>query len=206
MTEEIENAIITFVRQYGISLYRIQIDKSIATVEYDYRDQLIQLDFYQERPNRYQKQAFDTLFQWKREAEQAKFDLAILKQRIVYKQVPKPLDSLRQVTPIDLNAIHDVNIRQRLNEQCEKILQRTTSDMMLVYIAIAETKFNEYQAKFDRAMIEMKKYQDREDFYEKFTQKLLDIMYRRFKNLDERLLSLYNLKVRFFDKAPTVMN
>ncbi|CAF4938867.1 unnamed protein product, partial [Rotaria magnacalcarata] len=36
MTEEIENAIIAFVRQHGISLYRAHIDRRIAGVEYDY--------------------------------------------------------------------------------------------------------------------------------------------------------------------------
>ncbi|CAF4592425.1 unnamed protein product, partial [Rotaria magnacalcarata] len=70
---------------------------------------------------------------------------------------PKSFDSLRIPTPIDLNTIHDVNLRQRLNEQCQKILQRTTSNMMLIYIAIAETKYNEWQTKFDKAMNDMKK-------------------------------------------------
>ncbi|CAF4898671.1 unnamed protein product, partial [Rotaria socialis] len=79
-----------------------------------------------------------------------------------YKNLPKSFDSLRIPTPIDLNTITDSNLRQRLNEQCQKILQRTTSDMMLVYIAIAETKYNEWQIKFDKAINDMKKNLTRE--------------------------------------------
>ncbi|CAF3485867.1 unnamed protein product [Rotaria socialis] len=206
MTEEIENAIITFVQQQGISLYRAHIDRRIAGVEYDYKDQLILLEFYKERPNRNQKEVFENLFQLKRETEQAKLDIAILKQRLVYKHLPKSFDSLRIPTPIDLTTIHDVNLRQHLNEQCQKILQRTTSDMMLVYIAIAETKYNEWQTKFDKAMNDMKKNLTREFIPEKLNQSMLDTLHRRFKNLDERLITFYNLKLHFFEQAPTVMN
>ncbi|CAF3329341.1 unnamed protein product [Rotaria socialis] len=206
MTEEIENAINTFVQQQGLSLYRIQIDKSIASVEYDYKDHLIKLEFYEQRTNRYQKKTFENLFQLKRETEQAKLDVAILKQRLAYKNLPKSFDSLRIPTPIDLNTITDSNLRQRLNEQCQKILQRTTSDMMLVYIAIAETKYNEWQIKFDKAINDMKKNLTRELIPENLTQSMLDIMYRRFQNLDERLISSYKLKLNFFEQAPTYLS
>ncbi|CAM4837257.1 unnamed protein product, partial [Rotaria magnacalcarata] len=176
MTEEIENAIMAYVQQQGLSLYRIHIDKSIASVEYDYKDQLIKLEFYEQRTNRYQKEVFENLFQLKRETEQTKLDIAILKQRLAYKHLPKSFDSLRIPTPIDLDTITDSNLRQRLNEQCQKILQRTTSDMMLVYIAISETKYNEWQTKFDKAMNDMKKNLARDFIPENSTQSMLDII------------------------------
>ncbi|CAF3589184.1 unnamed protein product [Rotaria socialis] len=209
MTEEIENAIITFVRQQGISLYRTHIDQRIAGVEYDYKDQLIQLQFYKERPNRYQKETLENLFQLKRETEQAKLDVAILKQRLAYKHLPKSFDSLRIPTPIDLNAIHDVNLRQRLNEQCQKILQRTTSDMMLVYIAIAETKYNEWQTKFDKAMYDMKKNLARDFIPENLTQSMLDIMHRRSDghelDLVPRRSISQNKSISFINCSPTLI-
>ncbi len=206
ITDKIEDSIVTFVRQNGISLYRIYIDKSIASIEYDYKDQLIQFEFRRECPNSYQKQTFETLFQLKRATEEAKFDIAILKQRIAHKQLPKSFHTIRIPTTINFNTIQDNNVRQRLQDQCEKILQRTTSDMMLVSIALAETKFNECQIKFDKEMTKMKKNQQIDDFYERFNQKTLDLLYRRLSLLDERLMCVYNLKLRFFDKAPTVMN
>ena len=61
-------------------------------------------------------------------------------------------------------------------------------------------------ASFEKEMKETKMNQRRENFYGKFTQTLLDLMNLRFKTLDKPLMSLYNLKLRFFDKAPTDMN
>ena len=61
-------------------------------------------------------------------------------------------------------------------------------------------------ASFEKEMKETKMNQRRENFYGKFTQILLDLMNLRFKTLDKHLMSLYNLKLRFFDKAPTDMN
>ncbi|CAF1508582.1 unnamed protein product, partial [Rotaria magnacalcarata] len=225
MTEEIENAIIAFVRQHGISLYRAHIDRRIAGVEYDYKDQLIQLQFYKERPNRHQKEIFENIFQLKRETEQAKLDVAILKQRIAFKHLPKSFDSLRIPTPIDLNTIHDVNLRQRLNEQCQKILQRTTSDMMLIYIAIAETKYNEWQTKFDKAMNDMKKNLARDFIPENLTQSIsdgheLDLVPRRsisqnksilFNNCSPTLIQdtynyLSSKQIEFLNRGPTYVS
>ncbi|CAF2130554.1 unnamed protein product, partial [Rotaria magnacalcarata] len=138
MTDQIESAIITFVRQYGINLYRLSIDKSLAKIEFNYKDQLIQFEFHRERPNQYQKQVFENLFQLKRTVEEAKLDIAILKQRIAYKQLPKSFDSFQIPASLKFDIISNVNMRQHLKEQCEKILQRTTSDMMLVHITLAE--------------------------------------------------------------------
>lgn len=206
VTEEIENAIIHFLQQNGIIFYRIHINGTIITVEYDYRDEILQLEFEERRPNKDQRKLFDNLFELKREKEQAKLDVAILKQRIAHKHLPKSFDSLQIPKPIDLNTIRDIHVRQRLNEQCQKILERTRSDMILIYIAMAETKLNECYEKWNRAMNEFKQSLKIDMPFETLDQKMIDIMYRRFKNLDERLLKLYNLKLHFFDVAPTVTN
>ena len=132
--------------------------------------------------------------------------MAILKQRLVYNHLPKSFESLQIPEPISLHTIVDRNIRQRLTERCEKILQRTKSDMMAVYIATQEGKMNEYRMKFETDMTEMKQDQRRGPTHKKLTQTMVDILERRFRNNNERLISLYKLKMRFFGKAPTVKN
>ncbi|CAF1383669.1 unnamed protein product [Rotaria sordida] len=203
-TSDIEEAIIKFVQQHVIPLYKVPTQGQIAAVEYDYNDQLIQLEYEQQNPNEYQKDIFKNLTQAKYEKETAKFDVAILKQRIAYNHLPQSFESLKIPAPILLDKIVDTNIRQNLMNQCEKILQRTTSDMMIVYIATAEEKMNEYQKKFDSDFIKMKENQRSGPSHEKLTQTMLDIMERRFKNINERLIHLYKLKLRFFVKAPTI--
>ncbi|CAF3403989.1 unnamed protein product, partial [Rotaria socialis] len=158
LTDEIEQIIIKFVQQHGITLYRVPVEGLIAVVEYDYKDRLIQSEFYLENYSEYQRQVFENLCKSKRERETTKVDVAVLKQRIAHNHLPKSFDSLQIPEPITLSSINDTKTRQRLSDRCEKILQRARSDMILIYIAAAEAKMNEWKEKFDKDLAEMKEY------------------------------------------------
>ncbi|CAF4263916.1 unnamed protein product, partial [Rotaria sordida] len=162
--------------------------------------------YYQQNPNEYQKQIFENLTQAKYEKETAKFDVAILKQRIVYTHLPTSFHTLQIPVPISLDTITDTMTRQHLKDRCEKILQRTKSEMMMIYITTAEAKMNEYEKRFDTDLAKMKENQSSDSSYKRLTQTMLNIMERRFQNINERLTCLYKLKLRFFVKAPTVKN
>ncbi|CAF4415209.1 unnamed protein product, partial [Rotaria magnacalcarata] len=81
LTDEIEQVIIKFVQQHGMTLYRVPVEGLIATVEYDYKDRLIESEFYLENYSEYQRQVFENLYKSKRERETTKLDVAVLKQR-----------------------------------------------------------------------------------------------------------------------------
>lgn len=206
LSPELEKAIIEFVLETGVTLHQIHINRFIAATEYDYRDQLLQLEFNQERPNEYQKETFSKLFESKRTKEEAVLNVSILKQRVLHKQLPKSFESLRLPDPIELDKLIDNKIRQRLVEQSKKILQRTRSEMMLVYMAAAELKANELTEKFDKDMAMMKRSVNDYHTSEKLNEKMLDILNRRLNNLDQRLQTIYKLKLSFFERAPTEMN
>ncbi|CAF4019594.1 unnamed protein product [Rotaria sordida] len=62
---------------------------------------------------------------------------------------------------------------------------------------------NEYEKRFDTDLAKMKENQCSGPPHKKLTQTMLNIMERRFKNINERLIYLYKLELRFFVKAPT---
>ncbi|CAF1468680.1 unnamed protein product, partial [Rotaria sordida] len=202
-TCEIGEAITKFVQRHVTPIYKVPTEGQIAIVQYDYNDRLIQLEYYQQNPNEYQKQIFENLTQAKYEKETSKFDVAILKQRIVYNHLPQSFESLKIPPPISFDTITDTMTCQRLKDRCEKILQRTKSEMMMIYITTAEAKMNEYEKKFDTDLAKMKENQCSGPSHKKLTQTMLNIMERRFQNINERLTCLYKLKLRFFVKAPT---
>ena len=70
--------------------------------------------------------------------------------------MPKTFQSLEIPSQISLNTIQDLTICQRLQDRAEKILQRTKSDMILVYLEAAEAKMNEKRIDFDKMMAEIK--------------------------------------------------
>ncbi|CAF4225902.1 unnamed protein product, partial [Adineta steineri] len=141
-TEEIEEIIKKFVKDYGISMHRIPIDGEIATIEYNYNDRLFELDFQRENPHPYQMEVFQKLSQEKLNKETTRTEVNILKQRIVHKHLPSSFESLKIPVPIQLDSIRDEHIRQRLTQQCTQLFERTKSDMMMIYIQTAEAKFD----------------------------------------------------------------
>ncbi|CAF5071527.1 unnamed protein product [Rotaria sp. Silwood1] len=205
-TSEMEEVVIKFVLRYGVSLHKIIIENEIATVEHNYKDHLIQLEFYNEQPNNYQKEVFENLRTARHDKEMAKLEVAILKQSVIHNHLPKSFQSLDIPTSISLNTINDPRIRQRLYEKCQKILQKTKSDMMLVYIAAAETKMNETQEKFNKLLVDMQDRQHSGPDNKRLTKNMISIMEKRFKNINEHIIHLYKVKLHYFDVAPMVKN
>ena len=205
-TQELEDVIVKFVEQNGIVLHRLRTEGKIVTVEHDCTDQLIEREFRQLKPNEYQKNVFQKLTRLKYEQEKAKCDVAISKQRIVHNQLPNTLDPLQVPPPTTLHSIQDEHIRQRLMDRHQKIIERTKSDMMLIQIAGEEAKLNEYRTNFDTEIAQMNELQRSGPPHKKLTRTMSNLLERRFKNIDDRLAHLHNLKIRFFVKAPTIKN
>ncbi len=65
---------------------------------------------------------------------------------------------------------------------------------------------NEYRMQFDGDTFQMKELQSSDSQDKQLTRTMLDIMERRFHNMNERRECLYKLKMRFFVKAPMVTN
>jgi len=106
--------------------------------------------------------------------------------------------------PKSINTINNEIIRQRLIDRSEKVLQRTKADMIQIYIEIEENKMNEYTMTFNTYMNQMKEDQISAPVHKKLNPTMINIMNRRFKNIDERLLSQYKIKSHFFVQAPTI--
>ena len=186
-----------YVEEQGLRLLRIPNDALITTVKFDYINRLITDAFQQEKPNETQSEAFQELYKAKWEQLTAKFDLLILKQRLIHQHLPQSFQSIQLPIPPDLETILHENNRQRLKDRCQKVLQQVKSEMMLVYLETAETKMNEKQRNFDSLMHQLR---------DKLTPNMLHLLEQRFTLFDTQLKEMYELKIRFFVKAPTVKN
>ena len=119
---------------------------------------------------------------------------------------PHSQESLHTPQSISLNTIQDDATRQRLSEQYHKVLQPTKSEMLNVYIATEQAKANERANEFDRDYDEMKEHLRCGPTHKKLTPTMLSLLQKRLKNINEHIVYVYNLKIRFFAKAPTVEN
>jgi len=147
---------------------------------------------------------FQKIIQSKLDKEISKMEMDLLKQRVAHQQVSNIFDSLNIPAPSTLATIDDQTIHQHLIYRYEQLVQRTKSELLILHIRAAEVKMEACAKNFD---VDYKEFyqKQRTDFSEgKFTPAMLNIMEQRFKNIDERLKTLYDLKIRFFIKAPTV--
>ena len=138
--------------------------------------------------------------------ETAKMEVVILKQRLAHKHSPSSFELLRIPSPIRLDNLQDEHIRQRLTQQCTQLFERTKSEMMSIYIKTAEARHEEYRQKFFTNTTNYEYNQRVGEPNTKLTQAMMDIMNRRFRHINEHLIRIYKLKIRFFVKAPTVKN
>ena len=76
---------------------------------------------------------------------------------------------------------------------------------MSLYIAIAENKMYECQTIFDHDMKGLRP--DEREFgkYHRLSETMIAILERRLANIDQRVETLYNLKIRFLDKRKQKM-
>ena len=206
LTLEMEEAINIFVEQYGTSFHRLPINGQISTIEYRYKDRLLELQFMEENPGEYPLQVFQNVSRRKYEKEIAKMHVAILKQRLLYNHLPESFESLHIPEPITLDTIHSGTMRQRLSEQYYKVLQRSKSDMLRVYIATEQVKADQYISEFDRCYEEMKEDQRTGLSHKKFTPTMRQLFQQRLTNVNQHIKYVYKINIDFFAKAPTGKN
>ncbi len=129
----------------------------------------------------------------------------MLKQRrLIQQHLPEPLNSVQlplPLPPFSLDSIIDEKSRQNLLGRYNKIVEQSKLEMMTLYIAIAEVKMDECQSKFDRdILLEMTPNPHSMTINQRLNQSMINIIQRRFKNMDERFEYLFNLKKQYLDK------
>ncbi|CAF1665182.1 unnamed protein product [Adineta ricciae] len=202
----IEKAIDEFVEDHSLMFHRLRIDQEIARIEFEYKDRLLEWEFNLENPFQSHVETFKTLTKCHLAKEVLKMEVSLLKQYVVKNYLPDYLRKF-QLPKLDaIDTIADPNMRQRLTDRYEKILQRTVSDIMSVQISTAEIQKEQTQKKFDNDMATFKVNQVHGPVYNKLTKVMCDVMHKCFTNQSQHILTVYKLKLRFFGCAPTEMN
>ena len=122
-------------------------------------------------------------------------EVDLLKQRVVHQHYSDLFLAFRIPEPPALLTVQDRDVRLRLRYRYNELLQRTKSEMLTIYIRTAEAKLEEYTAIYNEDCAQLRG---------EFSPTQNEVKEDRFRNIDERLEKLYDLKVRFFVEAPTV--
>ncbi len=139
----------------------------------------------------------------KQEKEKSKYEVEMLKQRQLHHSLPEPLNSLQlpfPLPPSSLDTITDQKSRENLLDRYKKIIEQTKSEMMALYITIAEAKMHECQLKFAQDTVQMRPDQRSTTTETRLSPSMINIVEQRFTIIDERLQYLYTLKIRFLQE------
>lgn len=205
--DRINEVVEKYVDQNGIELLKLSTECLIAEVEYHYEKRCNQNVFNGQRPTSYQQLLFRDLVNKKYEREHSKFEVLLLKQRLVHRRLPKSLESIELPMPDNwLALIDNSNQRQLVKERHKKLIEHTRTATLTLHIQIAEIKMNEKQMTFDRSMNQMRENQATRPDQEILDEHMLETMEERFRLIFQYLQRLFQLKMNFFDKAPTAMN
>ena len=131
-------------------------------------------------------------------------DAVLLKQRLAHQYFADILQPLRLPLPRAFETIVAADRQQRLNTRYDQLRQRTQTDLMQLHIRTAEMKAEEYQEQYEAVYNVFERDQRDHHSYAQLTDTMHFILKQRFKIIEERLRTLYDLKVHFFAKAPTV--
>jgi hypothetical protein len=131
----------------------------------------------------------------------------LLKERIAMNNPPHLFKCLQLPLPSFTDMITDENLRCRIRERHKRLIQQSKSNMMSLYIAVAEAQMRQTKIKFDRHMDKI--WQNKKNTSEDnrlLSNVLINLIDRRLTNLTKRMDCVTNFKVNFFVQAPTVIN
>ncbi|CAF1029978.1 unnamed protein product [Adineta ricciae] len=190
-TLQMESSLTEFIEQQELKYLRIEIEKKIVTVKYDYKDRFLQNRYEQYRPTRYERDIFDNMLRIKRAQLKSMYDASLWKQRRFYSHLPESLNllNLPLLPSLSINTITDKSSRESLMDQYAQITQRTKLEIMALYIDIAQVKANENQRKLEQNVLLLESNSGIGDSM-KF------IIFQCFQIIEERFSYLYDLKVR----------
>ena len=193
--KEINDKIERFIYEHHLQGVESKIQQKIKLIKLDYRIQLNQMEFHRLNPNENHTTVFQQLIQAKQDHLNSQLNVDLLKQQVFHQKLPDFLQQLQLPIVPNIDQINHLGNRTSLQNQYQRIIQQTTSDLTLIYVGAAETKMREYSSQFDEMMQRLD---------QQLLPSMIDLLFRRFKLMDERMKEYYQYKIHFFVQAPTV--
>ncbi|CAF1049326.1 unnamed protein product [Rotaria sordida] len=197
-TNEMEQAIETFIQHYSIVPFRLKFNYRIAILEFNYDDQLLEQAYLQLKPTKNQIQAIKYIYNYTTAYVQAKQEVFYLKQRLLCN---KPTLSFYhtalsfQNTSTSL-SMTDPTLYQLAIERDEKFLQQQMTDLVVETIREVERKILPYQIKLNDAKSQLSK--SNENQMEILSKEFIDLMNRRLDIIYKKFIYSSTFKMNYF--------
>ncbi|CAF1515850.1 unnamed protein product [Rotaria magnacalcarata] len=198
-SDQIENAIQTFVEQHSIVPLEMRLNSKLIVYECDYENRLLERKYVQLKPTDTQIQIQKHLSDLKDTHIKSKYDLIELKQRILCNKPTQMIHdkALTMVIPWTFESTQDNRIHQRQIDQGDKELQAKMTDLMVQSIIEAEHKIYENEELLNKEVQRVSVYNQATN-EGLITKTMLDIINRRFNMIDKKYDSMLKFKINYY--------
>ncbi|CAM4828906.1 unnamed protein product [Rotaria magnacalcarata] len=148
--ERLLQKLIAYIEENLNSSLSKKIKHQVELIHYDYHIQALQLEYFQHKPNEYQKQLMKQICQSKYEQETSEQEYEFLKEQIAYYNLPsQSFESLTIPHHPFIDSIQNLTIREALMKQFKEVAIQSRIALFNIYLKSAEDQREEYQKKHE---------------------------------------------------------
>ncbi|CAF1617975.1 unnamed protein product, partial [Rotaria magnacalcarata] len=121
-TISIQERLITYIEQNLNSSLSKKIEHQVELIHYDYHIRALELEYFQHKPNEYQKQLMKQICQSKYEQETSEHEYEFLEQQIAYYNLPSQSFECSTISHHpSIDSIQNLTIREALMKQFKEV-------------------------------------------------------------------------------------
>ncbi|CAF3322185.1 unnamed protein product [Rotaria socialis] len=194
-TLSIQEIIKTYLEEnLNASLYK-KIQHQVALIHYDYHIRALELEYFQHKPNEYQKQLMKQICQIKYEQETSEQEYEFLKQQIAYYTLPsQSFECSTTSHQPSIDSVQNVTIRTALMKQFKEVAIQSRNKLFNVYLESAEDQREEYQKKHETNVKKINASQHTLNKNEKLSSTFVQLINERCNKISERIRYIYKFK------------
>ncbi|CAF2054348.1 unnamed protein product [Rotaria magnacalcarata] len=186
-TISIQEKLVTYIEENLNSSLSKKIEHQVELIYYDYHIRAVELEYFQHKPNEYQKQLMKQICQSKYEQETSEQEYEFLKQQIAYYNLPSQSFESSTIShhPF-IDSIQNLTIREALMKQFKEVAIQSRITLFNMYLKSAEDQREEYQKKHEANVKKMEASQHTLNKNEKLSSALVQLINERCNKISER--------------------
>ncbi|CAM4929248.1 unnamed protein product [Rotaria socialis] len=190
LKQELMPKMIKSNRRAGINHETTTQHETVELIHYDYHIQALKLEYFQHKPNEYQKQLMIQICQSQYEQE-----YELLKQKIAYYNLPSQSFECSTISHHPLiDSIQNLTVQEGLKKQFKEVAIQSRIALFNMYLKSAEDQREEYKKKHEANVKKMDASQHTLNKNEKLSSTFVQLINERCNNISERIRCIYKFK------------
>ncbi|CAF4701790.1 unnamed protein product, partial [Rotaria socialis] len=138
-TLSVQEKLMTYIEENLNSSLSKKIDHKVELIHYDYHIRALKLEYFQHKPNEYQKQLMIQICQSNYEQETSEQEYELLKQKIAYYNLPSQSFECSTISHHPLiDSIQNLTVQEALKKQFKEVAIQSRITLFNMYLKSAE--------------------------------------------------------------------